>query len=181
MRDRPLVEPVDLELEPVVAEVEDQVPLQEPCGRVPDAPPAEVRVDGEPLQELDPAAAVPQLEAEHAGPLPFTAILRVDHEPAELLGLGERTVGLVEQVAAVARPRAREKRLDLFVCQQLREEVDILPFRATQPDAVRLDHGTAPSTARRRTPVTPESSATPSRISARPPSADQRSGSPRIV
>src|SRR2546428_2489620 len=54
----PLVEPVHLELEPVVAKIEDQVTLEEACGAVGEAPSAEVRMDGERAEVRDPAAAV---------------------------------------------------------------------------------------------------------------------------
>src|ERR671929_803565 len=59
---RPLVEAVDLELEPVVVEVEEQVPVEHLRRLVRQAPPAEVRMQREPIQMRDPAPAVRHLE-----------------------------------------------------------------------------------------------------------------------
>src|SRR6266516_1754190 len=64
--ERALVEGVDLELEPVQAEVDEQVPLELPGGVVRDSATAEVRVDGEPAQARDPRPGVRQLEAHRA-------------------------------------------------------------------------------------------------------------------
>ena len=56
MLDRALVEAVDLELEPVVAEVVDEVALEDPGGLVGDPAAAVVGVDGQAAQARDPAA-----------------------------------------------------------------------------------------------------------------------------
>src|SRR5712691_3460629 len=55
--DRTLVEAVALELEAVVVEVEDQVPLEQPRRLVSEPAPAEVRVEGEAAERGDAAAA----------------------------------------------------------------------------------------------------------------------------
>src|SRR5437868_9701314 len=55
---RPLVEAVDLELQTVVVEVEEEVPVEHPRRLVRQAPPAEVRMHSEPVEMRDPAAAV---------------------------------------------------------------------------------------------------------------------------
>jgi hypothetical protein len=80
---RALVEAVDLELEPVVAEVEDQVPLEQPRGLVGETTAAEVRMHRERAEVRDPAALVGDLEAHQPGRLP----VELDHEAAELLRL----------------------------------------------------------------------------------------------
>ena len=178
---RPLVEAVDLELEPVVVEIEDQVPLDQLRRRVSQPPAAEVRVNGKPLEERDAAPAVADLESERPRRAPLATFFDLDQEAAELLRLRKRAVDLVQEISATAGRRSGEKRLDLLVRQQLDEEVDILPLRAAQPDAVTLDHGAVLRAARRRMMTLPEPSATPDRIRASAASAVQRSGSPRIV
>ena len=90
VRDRPLVEAVDLELEPVVAEVLEQVPLELPRRLVGDVPAAEVRMDGEATEPGDPASAVLDLEAHDAGALPVD----LDEEPAEGQRLPPRALDL---------------------------------------------------------------------------------------
>src|SRR5919198_1694887 len=55
---RPLVEAVDLELQPVVVEVEEEVPVEHPRRLVRNTTTAEVRMHREPEQMRDPAAAV---------------------------------------------------------------------------------------------------------------------------
>src|SRR5437868_11181991 len=59
---RPLVEAVDLELQPVVVEVEEEVPVEHPRRLVGQTLPAKIGVHGEPIQMRDPAAAVLHLE-----------------------------------------------------------------------------------------------------------------------
>src|SRR5919197_1480043 len=80
---RALVEAVDLELQPVVAEVVDQVPLEEARRLVGEAPAAEVGMHRERAEVGDPASAVRDLEAHQARALP----VELDHEAAELLRL----------------------------------------------------------------------------------------------
>src|SRR5581483_10066978 len=145
--------------------VEDQVPLDQSGRCVAEPAAAEVGVNSEPLEERDAAAPVADLETERARRLPAAVLLYLDQEAAELLGMRQRAVDLVQQVGAVTRSRPGQKRRHLFVRQQLDEKVDVLPLRA----------------ARRRMTTVPEPSATPARINASPASADQRSGSPRIV
>ena len=78
----PLVEAVDLELEPVEAELVEEMSLEEPRGLVRDLPAAEVRVDGEATEVGDPVRP-PRLEAHDAG----TVAVHLDHEHPEHVGL----------------------------------------------------------------------------------------------
>jgi hypothetical protein len=115
VRDRPLVERVDLELQAVVAELVDQVALQEPRGFVRDPPAAEARVDGEAADLRDPAALVDPFVPERAGAL----AVRLDHEPSE----GDRVDGhpleLGRDLGATPAAAACEEGLDVVVVQQL--------------------------------------------------------------
>ena len=58
VRDGALVEGVDLELEPVEAELAEQVALEQPRRLVGEPAAAEVRVDREPAEPRDPVALV---------------------------------------------------------------------------------------------------------------------------
>src|SRR6476659_6669606 len=94
---RPLVEGVDLELEPVVTEVQEHVPLELTCRFVGDAAPSKGRLDGETLEPRDLRAAVRDLEA-HG---PHSLAVRLDHEAAEVLRLGIGALDLAKQALAV--------------------------------------------------------------------------------
>src|ERR687888_2388752 len=61
---RPLVEAVDLELQPVVVEVEEEVPVEHPRRLVRHAATAEIGMHREPEQVRDPAAAVLYFESD---------------------------------------------------------------------------------------------------------------------
>src|ERR671933_308655 len=86
---RPLVETVDLELQPVVVEVEDEVSVEHARRLVGHPPPAEVRMHREPVEVRDPAAAVrhPERHAPGELPPPPRPVLDLDHEAAVLLRL----------------------------------------------------------------------------------------------
>src|SRR5437588_3383582 len=84
---RALVEAVDLELEPVVVEVEEEVSVEHPRGLVRDSPAAEARMDGEPAEMCDPAPAVLHLELHASGELPPRAVVDLDHEPPVVVRL----------------------------------------------------------------------------------------------
>ncbi len=73
------VEGIDLELEPVVAELLEQERLQEPGRLVADPPAAEARERGEPLEPRDATPVVHDVEADGADRLP----VGLDHEAAE--------------------------------------------------------------------------------------------------
>src|ERR687884_1680624 len=77
---RPLVEAVDLELQPVVVEVEEEVPVEHARGLVRNPPAAEVRVHRKPAQVRDPAPTVLHLELHGPGALPARPVVDLDHE-----------------------------------------------------------------------------------------------------
>src|SRR5207244_6859392 len=72
----PFVETVDLELEPVVAEIANEMALQLARRLVGDAVPAIVRMDGETFEMSDPRTAVLLLEAHRT----CTLTVHLDHE-----------------------------------------------------------------------------------------------------
>ncbi len=82
MLDGALVEPVDLELEPVEVEVEQQMALKETSRVVGQAAAPEVGVHREAAEIRDSAAPVLKVEAHHAGAAPLAVLLDFDHEPA---------------------------------------------------------------------------------------------------
>src|SRR5688500_15791616 len=83
--DGALVETIDLELEPVVVEVEQEVALEESRRLVRKPAPPEVRMHRQAAQVRDPAALVRDVEAHHPGPAPLAVLFDLDHEPARLL------------------------------------------------------------------------------------------------
>src|SRR5581483_5755647 len=100
---RALVEAVDLELEPVVAEHAEQLVAQEPRRLGGDASAAVTRVDGEAGELRDPAASVHGRELDNADAL--TGAL--DDEEAELSRLAQRAqpAGVLAHVVGAAAPR----------------------------------------------------------------------------
>src|SRR5438270_2642099 len=88
---RPLVEAVDLELQAVVVEVEEEVPVEHPRRLVRQTPPPEVRVHREPVEVRDPAAAVRHLERHAPGELPACPrpLGDLDHEASIVVGLAQ--------------------------------------------------------------------------------------------
>src|SRR5439155_7418586 len=167
-----LVEAVDLELEPVEAELEDQVPLEELRRPVGQPPAAKVGMHRERAQVGDPAAPVCDLEAHQARRL----AVDLDHEAAELVGLAAGALDLGLQTFAVARPDDGQVRLDIVMRHQLEQEVDVARLGPAKRD---LAHGDGAATGSRRVkPTAPDPSATPPRISTMPASSSQVSGSP---
>src|SRR6266536_1052917 len=138
-----LVEAVDLELEPVVAQLEEEVALEEARRPVREPPATEVGVDRQRAEVRDPAAAVGEVEAHQPRTVPVAAVLDLDHEAAELLRL--RLVGL-----------------DLLVAHQLDQEVEIGGLGPAEPESPLLDHCGAGAGSRRRDAARtiPEPSAT---------------------
>src|SRR5437764_2901871 len=167
---RALVEAVDLELQPVVAEVEE-VALEEPRRLVGKAPAAEARVHRERPEVRDPAALVGDLQAHQA----CRFSIQLDHEAAELLRLSLRALDLFQQTRAVARANRGQVRLDVLVGHELEQEVDVSRLGAPDRDV----HGDGAATGSRRGNLTaPDPSATPPRINVIPASSCQVSGSP---
>ena len=97
----------------------------------------------------------------------------VDHEQAVDVGLALRPLDEACDAFGVAWAHGREVRLHLLVGEQLDQEIDVVFARATDRDA----HPGTVTAARRRSRRTPEASATPSRIRARPASTDNETGS----
>src|SRR5215210_8003326 len=94
---RPFVESVDLELQPVVAELVEEMPLKEPGGLVGNAPAAKGGMNCEPLQVCDLRPTVPELEAQHTRAL----AVHLDHEPPVFPRLGFRAFDLAQEAVAV--------------------------------------------------------------------------------
>src|SRR6266511_1636835 len=175
-----LVEAVDLELEPVVAQVEEEVALEEARRPVREPPAAEVGVDRQRAEVRDPAATVGDLEAHRAGAPPFALLLHLDQEAPELLRLRLRAVDLLQEPLSVARPDHGEEGLDLLVAHQLDQEVEVAGLGSPEPEPALVDHCGAGAGSRRRDAARtiPEPSATPARISTRPTSSSTVIGSP---
>ena len=98
---RPLVEAVDLELEPVEATFADQVVLQAPRGVVGEPAAAEVRVDRDPADVRDPATGVRPLPEHRTG----AVTLQLDDEQAALLRVALELLGDPVPLVASARRR----------------------------------------------------------------------------
>src|SRR5215211_1070655 len=168
-----LVEAVDLHLQAVVAEVEQQVALELTRGLVGDPAAAEVGVDGKAAEVRDSAAPVCHLEAHRTGAL----AVDLDHEPPEILELGERALDLGSNAVGVAHANGRQERLDFLMREQLDQEIEVRELGASNLDA---QGACAAAGWRRREGLSiPEPSATPSRTSASPATAAIVSGSSR--
>src|SRR2546428_4353025 len=94
VRDRALVEAVDLELDPVESKVDEQVTLEAARHLVAEPPPAEARMDREASGLGDPAALVASVEPDAARSL----TVDLDHEPAERVGLALGALDLGEHL-----------------------------------------------------------------------------------
>src|SRR5207248_1884545 len=136
---------------------------------------AEVGMDREAAEARDPAAAVLDVELHAPGEAPPVAVCDLDHEAAEVLRLGKRALDLRGDRLVVARAASGEERLDVVVVRELDEEVDVLGPRPPDAQAHRPGSTAARGAGRR----SPEPTATPSRISARPPASAAVTGSPR--
>src|SRR5262249_48694530 len=108
--DRPLVEPVALELEPVEAELEDQVPLQGTRRPVGEAAAAERGVDREPAEARDAVARARELEADRPGALPAAPVLDLDHEATDGRRPDERPPEVARDAGPAARARGGQER-----------------------------------------------------------------------
>ncbi len=173
MLDRPLVEPVDLELQPVVVQVDEQVALKNVRRLVGEVAAAKVRVHRQSAEVRDAAAAVRDVVTEDPRAPPVAVLLDLDHEPPGLPGLRHGLLDLGLHVFARMGANDREIGLDVFVRSELRVELRVVRARPPEPEAVAgedLAHGAAgtASACRRRRNATPEPSAVPMRISTRP-------------
>src|ERR1041384_1563274 len=90
MADRALVDAVAGELEAVIAELVEEVALQEARCVVRDPPAAKRRMHGEATEVGDAMQLAPLLEAHDAGPL----AVDLDHETSKSVRLGQRAFHL---------------------------------------------------------------------------------------
>ncbi len=132
---RPLVEPVDLELETVVAEIPNEMALQHARRLVGHALPAVVRMDCQALEVSDPRTAVLHLEPHHAR----TSAVHLDDEPAVRRGISLRSFDLGRDRIVVASCPSTEKGLHILVIHELDEELEIV--RTRPPDGDHQGHG----------------------------------------
>src|SRR5439155_21322209 len=165
MTDRGVVEAVAGELEPVIAELAQQVALEQTRALVGDPTPAEGRMYGKDL-ELRDAVHVARLAKAHR---PRALAVKIEDQSAEPLGLAQRALDLVGDGVSVSGPAAAEERFDLAVLVELLQPVDVVgrgaPERDHRAGATASRSRNRARTARgERLP-----SATPTRISARPP------------
>ena len=166
---RALVEAVDLQLDPMEAELADQVVLQQAGGVVGEPAAAEAGMHGEPAHVRDPAAAVAELPAHRAGGL---AVELDDEETAALRLLGD----LLGDPVPVVGAGSGEEGAHVLVGVELDQELEV----ALAGGADRDGHGRTGTAVPRRSLTAPDASATPPRISARPPSVASVSSSSRI-
>ena len=136
----------------------------------------EIRVHGESTEMRDPAPAVLHLEFHASGESPSLPVVDLDHKPPVVVRLSQRPLDLRGDGVALTGASAGEVRIDVPVVRELDEEVDVLGLRAADADAHRPGSTAgARALGRKR----PDPSATPSRISARPPASAAVIGSPR--
>ena len=126
MPDRTLVEAVALELEPVIAEFDQQVPLQLPRRLVGDAAAAKVRMHGEPAEIGDAMQVASLLEPHHTGAL----AVHLDDQTAVPLRLAFGTLDLGPNALVIECAAAAEERLRVVIRQQLDQPVDVVRPRA---------------------------------------------------
>jgi hypothetical protein len=119
---RPFVETVDLELEPVVAEIPNEMALQQSGRVVGHALPTVVRMDCETLEVSNPRTAVLHLEAHYAR----TSTVHLDHEAPVRSGILSRPFDLGRDRIVVASRAPAEERLHVFVVHELDQEVEIV-------------------------------------------------------
>ena len=180
MADGTLVEAVALELEPVEAELEDEMAREDARGRVGEAASAKRRVDHEAVEMSDAAAPVRDRERHRARPLP----VHLDHEAAVMLGLLLRPLELGAKVVGRVRRHRGQEGLHLGMRGEGDKEVDVVDSCPPEPESLssQLAHGrgVAGTASRRATRKTPEPSATPARMRARPSTAFNLIASSRI-
>src|SRR5262249_56848280 len=137
MPDRPIVEAVAGELEPVEAEVEDEESLELPGGLLRHPTPAEVGVHRQPADARDAVRVADELELHRPRAL---AVELDDHRPGQLRLL-ERTLDLHAHGLAIAERLAGEEGLRLLPVQQVDDPVDVVEARAAKPDHGSRDPG----------------------------------------
>ena len=125
---RPLVEPVDGHLETVVAEVEDEVALEEPRALVGESASAEGRVHGEAAAARDPVPRADAVERER----PRGRAVELDDEAAGRVGILVLPLELPDERIAVERLAGSEERTHVFVGERVEEEVEIVLRRPAQ-------------------------------------------------
>src|SRR5581483_1790366 len=129
VRDRPLVEPVDLQLEPMEAELAEYELLKRAPDRIPEPAPAEAGIDDEPAPLHGPVARIQQLVRGAADAL----AVRLGDEPAERLRLPLRPVDVGEHLLDRLRREAEEV-TRLVPADEGEEELGVRRARAPQLD-----------------------------------------------
>src|SRR5581483_138242 len=175
MCDRPHVEPVAGELDPVVPELVDEVPLREPRRAVCKAASPERRVDRERLEVHDAMAFAHLRVPVRAGALAAVQ----DQHPAEALRLADGAIDLGGDPLAVARTAAAEERLDVVAGVELEQPVHVRRLGSAQRDHDGSTTGDDAGCGEERETAVPR--ATPPRINASPPIAVAPTPSPRKI
>jgi hypothetical protein len=121
MPDRTIVEPVGGELEPVVAELQEQVLLEESRRVVRDTTAAKVGMDCEASEPRNSVRLAPLFESHRAG----ARTVAFDDEPAEPLRLARRPFDLGGDAIPVEGTPGAEERLRLLAVEQVDEPVDV--------------------------------------------------------
>ncbi len=131
--ERALVEPVDLHLDPMEAEVAEEVTLDRPSGLDADALPPEARVDREPADRGDPRAPVHALPGRRPRRFPVD----LDDEHPERLGLALGPLDLLGDRLLGEGAHGREEGRDVLAPQQTDEVRHVRARRAAERDAHR--------------------------------------------
>ena len=153
----PFVEAVDLELEPVEAELLEEMALEQPRRLVSQLLAAVVGMDCEAAELGDAVRPATAREAHDAGPL----AVGLDDEHAEHLRLLVGALDVGEDALAIRRPRRGEKRLHILVPGEADEEVEVVRARAADDHAHKISSTVF---GRRHETTRPDPSATPRRI-----------------
>ena len=106
----------------MVAQVLDEVTLQEPRCLVRNPLPAEARVHRKPLEVGDPGAPVRGLEAHHAR----TLAVDLDHEAPICGRIGSRTLELRLERLTIATGSTAEEGLDVCMVDEVEQEAEVV-------------------------------------------------------
>jgi hypothetical protein len=138
-RQRPLVEAVDPDLEPVIAKLTEEHSRQLANRRRAQLAAAEVGMNREPDEVSDAAAPVRPLEADRPRHSPLLLERDLDQKPAEGFGLGQRALDLGEQLLSRVCPTCREEGSNIGLGLQSEQVVDVVRRSPPEPQ-FRLAH-----------------------------------------